>query len=184
MRFENSELLRLKKSSKKILERLCEEKKSITPNTKELPQKCKYYKEIETVKDKLQSCIDSLSKNLEITRCQANQKNIVLKEELEYMMAERDRAVAALDNSVEDQNKNQVSTEILKAENYHQKQEIACLTEELKPIKISVEDLQVETKSMYSEKNIAVSKLQKMQGKINAIILDLSTMIKKEEYEE
>ena len=99
-------------------------------------------------------------------------------------MAERDRAVAALDNSVEDHNKNQVSTEILKAENYHQKQEIACLTEELKPIKISVEDLQVETKAMYSEKNIAVSKLQKMQGKINAIILDLSTTIKKEEYEE
>ena len=82
LRFENSELLRLKKSSKKILERLCEEKKSITPNTKELPQKCKYYKEIETVKDKLQSRIDSLSTKIETTWCQKNEENVVLEGEI------------------------------------------------------------------------------------------------------
>ena len=37
---------------------------------------------------------------------------------------------------------------------------------------------------MSSDKNIAVSKVQKLQGKINAITAELSTRIKEEEAEE
>ena len=58
-------------------------------------------------------------------------------------MAERYRAVAAIENSVEDHNTNQLSAESLKAANDQQKQEIFCLTEELKLIKNSVANFQV-----------------------------------------
>ena len=93
--------------------------------------------------------------------------------------------VAAMENYVEEHNTNQVSAKSLKAENDQQKQEIARLTEELKLIKISVEYLQVEANSMSLEKNIAVSKVHKLQGGINAIASDLnSKRIKKEESEE
>ena len=80
------------------------------------------------------------------------------------MVAERDRAVADMENSVEEQNTNEVSPESLKDANDQQKQEISCLSEELKLIKISVADFQVEEKAISSEKNIAVSKVQHMQG--------------------
>ena len=79
------------------------------------------------------------------------------------MVADSDIAVAAMDNSVEDHNTNQVSAESLKVTNNQQKQEISGLTEELKLIKSSMVDFQVEAKTMYSEKNIAVSKVQNMQ---------------------
>ena len=51
-------------------------------------------------------------------------------------------------------------------------------------IKIRVADLQVEAKTMSSEKNISVSKVQNMQMEIYAIIKNLSTRIKKEESKE
>ena len=72
-----------------------------------------------------------------------------------------------------------VSAEIPKAANYQKKQETARLTEKLKLIKSFVVDLQVEAKAMSSEKNITVSKVQKMQGGINDIVADLITRIKK-----
>ena len=68
-----------------------------------------------------------------------------------------------MDNYVWDHNTNQASTESVKAANDQQKQEIARLTEDMKLIKISVVDLQVEEKTMSSDDNIAVSKVQNMQ---------------------
>ena len=101
------------------------------------------------------------------------------------MIAERDREMTAIENYVEEQNTNQVRAESLKSGNNHHKQEISRLTEELKLIKSSVVDLQVEANTMISEKNIAIYKLQKLQGEINEITAELnSTRIKKEEYEE
>ena len=79
------------------------------------------------------------------------------------MLAERDRALAAMENYVEDHNNNQVSAESLKAENCQQKQEIYRLTEELKLIKISVADLQFEANTMSSERNTSVFKIQNLQ---------------------
>ena len=90
-----------------------------------------------------------------------------------------------MENYVEEHNTNQVSAESIKDSNDQQKQEIYCLTEEIKLIKSSVADLQVEAKTMSSEKNIVVSKLQDMWGFINAIATDLnSTRIKKEDSKE
>ena len=79
-------------------------------------------------------------------------------------MAERYRAVAAIENSFEDHNTNQVSAESLKAANDQQKQKIPRLTEELKLVKSSVVNLQVEADTMSSEKNISISKVQNLQG--------------------
>ena len=45
------------------------------------------------------------------------------------MVAERDRAVEAMENSVEEHNTNQVRAESFKASNDHQKQKISRLTE-------------------------------------------------------
>ena len=42
-------------------------------------------------------------------------------------------------------------------------------------------DLQVEAKAISSENNIEVFKVQKLQGKINAIKAELNTKIKEEE---
>ena len=70
LRHDNYEVLRVKKDIEKILEQICAEKRSVTSSNKEISQRCKYSKEIETAKDQLQSHIDSLSKNLEITQCQ------------------------------------------------------------------------------------------------------------------
>ena len=100
------------------------------------------------------------------------------------MVAQRDKEVAAMDNSVEEHNNNQVRAESLKAEIYQQNQEIASLTKELKLIKSIVEDLKVQANTMSSEKNIAVSKLQQLQGGVNAFTSELSTRIKTEEAEE
>ena len=88
----------------------------------DLYQRCKYYKEIENDKDQIQIRIDSISTNIEITQCQANEKNSVLEGELKRVVAERDRAVAAMENSVEEHNTNRVSSESLKYSNNHQKQ--------------------------------------------------------------
>ena len=74
---ESSESLRVKKYPGKSLEKLCAEKRSVTSNNRELYQRCKYYNEIETANYKLQSRIDSLSTNIEITRCQANEVVVV-----------------------------------------------------------------------------------------------------------
>ena len=82
---------------------------------------------------------------------------------------------------VEEHNTNQEIAESLKTTNDYQKQEIACLTEELELIKSSVAYLQVESKDMSSENNIAISKVQNMQGEINTITVDLMTRINKEE---
>ena len=79
---DNSELLRLNKDPEKIMEQLCAEKRSVTYNNKELSHICKYSKEIETAKDQLQNCIDSPFKNLEITRCQVNEENLILEVKL------------------------------------------------------------------------------------------------------
>ena len=70
-------------------------------------------------------------------------------------------------NSVEEHNTNRVSAESVKSKNDQKKQEISCLTEEMKLIKIIVADLQVQEKTMSSWKNIVISKLQKLQGEIN-----------------
>ena len=75
---DNPEVFRVKKFPEKILEQLCAEKKSITLNNKELFQRFKYSKEIKTAKDKIQSRIDSPSRKLEITQCQANEVYVVL----------------------------------------------------------------------------------------------------------
>ena len=75
---DNSELLRVKKDPDKILVWLCAEKRSVTSNNTEHSQRCKYTKDIETSKDKLQSRIDSLSKNHETTRYQENEANVVM----------------------------------------------------------------------------------------------------------
>ena len=107
MRRDNVEVLRVKKNIEKILELVCAEKTSVTPNNKDLSQRLKYSKEIETANDQLQIRIDSLSKNLEITRCQVSEENVVLEGELERVVAERDRSVAAMENSVEYHNFNQ-----------------------------------------------------------------------------
>ena len=82
MRHGDSEVLRLNKYLEKILERLCADKRSVTSNNKYISQRCKHSKEIETAKYQLQSRIDSPSTNLEITRCQANEANVVLEGEL------------------------------------------------------------------------------------------------------
>ena len=87
---ENSEVLRVKKDVEKILERLCKDKISVTPNTKNLSHRCYYSKEIETTKDQLKSRIYSLSKNIDITRCQKNESDVVLEGELEPVVADRD----------------------------------------------------------------------------------------------
>ena len=89
-----------------------------------------------------------------------------------------------MENSVEEYNTNQLSSESLKATNDQQKQEIACLTEDMKLIKSSVADLQVEAKAIYSEKKISVSKVRKLQGKTNTVTEDMSTRIKVEKAEE
>ena len=73
---------------------------------------------------------------------------MVLEGELKHVVAEREKSVADIEHPVEEHNTNQVSDEIFKAANYQQKQEIARLPEELKLTKISVEDLQVEEKTM------------------------------------
>ena len=90
------------------------------------------------------------------------------------------REVSAMENSSEEHNINQVSSESLKAIKKQQKQEIARLTEELRLIKSSVGDLQVQAKAMSSDKKFSVSKAQNLQGVINAITADPnSTRIKK-----
>ena len=62
---------------------------------------------------------------------------------------------------------------------------MARLTEDLKQIKSSVADLQVEAKTISSENNIAVSKVQKLQGESNSITTELNiTRINKEEAKE
>ena len=94
-------------------------------------------------------------------------------------MAKSDREVAAMYNSVEEHNNYQVSDERVKAANIHQKQKIARLTEEMKLIRISVTDLQFEAKTLSSENNIAIYKVQNMQGGINSITAELITTIKK-----
>ena len=53
----------------KKMEIICSEKTSVTSNNKELYKRCKYSKEIENSKDRLQSCINNLSTNTEINRC-------------------------------------------------------------------------------------------------------------------
>ena len=107
LRHENSEVLRVKENIKKIAELLCADKTSVTPNNKDPSQRCKYSKEIETAKDQLQSRIAILSINIEITRCQANEENLVLEGGIKLVVAERDRAVAAMENSFEEHNTNQ-----------------------------------------------------------------------------
>ena len=72
-------------------------------------------------------------------------------------------AAASMENDVEDKNTTQERAESLKAEKDQQKQEIARLTEELKIIKIIVKDLHVDANTMSSQKNNAVSKVQKLQ---------------------
>ena len=62
----------------------------------------------------------------------------------------------------QEHNTNQVSAESTTAANNQQKQDIFCVIEDLKLIKNSLADLQVEAKSMSSEKNIAVYKLLKL----------------------
>ena len=99
-------------------------------------------------------------------------------------MDERDREVSAIGNYIGEHNTNFVSAEILKTANNEQKQEIYCLTEKLKLIKISMADLQVEAKTMSSEKNIAVSKANQTQGGIHKITEEMITRMKKEEAEE
>ena len=101
--------------------------------------------------------------------------------ELERVVSERDRSVAAMENSVEEHNTNQVSAERIKSANDQQKQYIAHLIEELKRIESSVAYFQVEENYLYSKKNIAISKVHKVKGEINTITSDLSTRINKEE---
>ena len=60
----NSEVFRVNKGIEKIKEQLCADNTSVTSNTKEISQRCRYYKEIETAKYKIQIRIDSLSKNI------------------------------------------------------------------------------------------------------------------------
>ena len=96
-------------------------------------------------------------------------------------MVLRDKAIEATKNSVEEHNTNQVSSESLKDSNEQHKQEISRLTEEIKLIKSSVAYFQVEAKVMSSEKNTAVSKVHKLQGRINEVIADLRTRVKKED---
>ena len=95
LRLENSEVLGVDKCLKKRLEQLCAEKRSVTSNNKDISQRCKYSKNIETAKDQLQICIDSLSTNIETPRCQANEANVVLEGELERVVDEKDRSVTA-----------------------------------------------------------------------------------------
>ena len=63
------------------------------------------------------------------------------------MVAERDRSVVAIENSVEEHNNNQVGAESLKAANDQQKQELARLAEMPKLI---MADFQVESKTITS----------------------------------
>ena len=74
-------------------------------------------------------------------------------------MNEREKAVAAIKNSFEEHNTNQLIFETLKAANNQHKQEIACIKDELKLIEISVKYLQVEAKAMSSEKKFTISKM-------------------------
>ena len=78
--YDHYEVLRVKKYLEKILRQIYSEKVSVTYINKELSLIYKYYKEIETSKDQLQSCIDILSTNIGITRCQASGENVVLEE--------------------------------------------------------------------------------------------------------
>ena len=89
---------------------------------------------------------------------------MVLEVEIEHVVDERYISVAAMENSFEEHNTNQVRAESLKYAKYKQKQEIACVTEYLKLIKSSVADFQVEANAMSSEKNIAISKVHNLQG--------------------
>ena len=107
LRHDSSKVLRVNKDIQKRLEQLCAEKTSVTPNNKDPSQRCKYSKEIETAKDQLQSRIAILSINIEITRCQANEENLVLEGGIKLVVAERDRAVAAMENYFEEHNTNQ-----------------------------------------------------------------------------
>ena len=101
------------------------------------------------------------------------------------MLYEKDSAVAAIYNYVEEKNTNQIISERLKAANNQQKQEISRLTEELKLTKSIVADLRVEANIIYSDNNIAVSKLQKLQEVINEITKELNiTRVRKEEAKE
>ena len=143
MRCNISEVLRVNKYPDKRLEQLCAEKTSVTSNNKEFSHICKYSKEIETSQGQLQIHIDSLSKSIEINQCQENKENVVLKGELERVVDDRGRSVAGINNSVEEQNTNQVSAENLKATNDQQKKEISHLTEELKLKKSSVVDFRL-----------------------------------------
>ena len=59
LRHENSEVLRVNKDPDKILEHVCSDKISLTSSNKEISQRCKYSKEIETAKYQLQIRIDS-----------------------------------------------------------------------------------------------------------------------------
>ena len=79
---ENSEVLRVKKDPDKRLEQICADKTSVIFNNKELSQRCKYLKDIETAKDQLQIRIDSISTNIGITWCQENEENLVLEGKL------------------------------------------------------------------------------------------------------
>ena len=100
------------------------------------------------------------------------------------MVADTDRSVETMENYIEEQNINQVSAGIIRAVNKHQKQKIACLPEELKQIKSSLADFQVDTNTMSSEKNIAISKVHRMKGQIDEITSEMITRIRKEESEE
>ena len=87
-----------------------------------------------------------------------------------------------MENYIEDNDNNQESFESIKATNNHQKQEIYCLTSDLKLTKSSVADFQIEAKAMYSGKNIYIFKVWNLQGRMNAIKKELNiTTIKKEE---
>ena len=88
LRLENSEVLGVDKCLKKRLEQLCAEKRSVTSNNKDLSQRCKYSKDIETAKDQLQRLTVSHSTNIATTWCQANKENVVLEGELKLVVAE------------------------------------------------------------------------------------------------
>ena len=117
LRHENSEVLRLKKDMEKRLERLCAEKTSVTSYNKELSQRSKYYRDIETAKDQTQSRIDSLLKNIEITWCRANVENLVLEGELECVVGGRYRELESTYNSIEENSTNHIGSGCLKATN-------------------------------------------------------------------
>ena len=78
------------------MEQIRAEKTSVKSNNKDLSNIYKYYKEIETAKDKPQSRIDSLSTNIETTWYKSNEAIVVLVGEFKRVVTERYRAVSSM----------------------------------------------------------------------------------------